>query len=64
MNKGEVYVEKIKAYDGYRGEPIWKQPENDSTYYDFEVDMQCRVPLKSREALLKKLGIEEGSERE
>lgn len=62
MGKGGFHTaEKIRAYDGYRGEPIWRQPENDSTYYNFEVDTQCRVPLKSREELLKELEMEKCS---
>lgn len=47
----------IRKYDGYRSKPIWKQPENDSTYYNSELDSQCRVPSKSLEELRKKLGL-------
>ncbi|MDE6054715.1 MAG: hypothetical protein K2G55_13345 [Lachnospiraceae bacterium] len=50
-------LQRIRLNDGYRGEPIWKQPENDSTYYNGEVDAQCRVPVRSREKLIAKLGI-------
>jgi len=46
---------RIRLYDGYRGEPIWKQPENNSTYYNYEVDKQCRVPIPSREDILASL---------
>lgn len=34
---------RIRLNDGYLGEPVWKQPENDSTYYNCEVDTQCNV---------------------
>lgn len=51
-------VQHIRLYDGYRGEDIWKEPQNNSTYYNYQVDKQCGVPLRSREELLKELGIE------
>lgn len=47
----------VRLYDGYRGAPIWKKPENNSTYYNYEVDKQCRVPIRSREQILSELGI-------
>lgn len=47
----------IRQRDGYLGEPIWQQPENDSTYYNSEVDAQCRIPSKSLVELKKALGL-------
>lgn len=47
----------IRQRDGYLGEPIWQQPENDSTYYNSEVDAQCRVSSKSLVELKKALGL-------
>lgn len=47
----------IRQLDGYLGDPIWTQPENDSTYYNSEVDSQCRVPSKSLEELREELGL-------
>ena len=49
---------RIWLNDGYLGEPIWRQPENDSTYYNCEVDTQCSVPVRSRQELMVELGIE------
>lgn len=51
-------IQKIRLYDGYRGKPVWKQPENRSTYYNYEIDKQCSVPIRSREEIRKELGIE------
>lgn len=47
----------IHPFDGYRSEPIWKQPENDSTYYDRELDTQCHVPSRSLEELQSELEL-------
>lgn len=52
-------VPRIRLNDGYLGEPIWKQPDNDSTYYSCEVDTQCSVPIRSREKLMAELGIQQ-----
>jgi len=49
--------QRIRLYDGYRGAPIWKKSENNSTYYNYEVDKQCRVPIGSREELLAEMGL-------
>lgn len=48
-------IQKIRLYDGYQGEDIWKQPENKSVYYDYEIDSQCKIPIKDEEELLKEL---------
>lgn len=48
----------IRQYDGYLGDRIWTQPENDSTYYNGKVDAQCRVPSKSLEELRQELGLD------
>lgn len=47
----------IRQYDGYLGKPIWKQSENDSTYYNSELDSQCRVPSQSLKELREELGL-------
>ena len=44
-------------FDGYVGEPIFKAPTT-STYYDYETDKQCTIPLRSREELKKELGLD------
>lgn len=48
---------RVQLYDGYRGTPIWKQPENNSVYYNKMVDKQCRVPIGGRDEILKELNI-------
>lgn len=50
-------VQKIRLYDGYQGEEIWNQSENDSTYYDYEIDKQCSVPGRAREEIMKDLDL-------
>ena len=58
MKKGlNATMHRIQQYDGYCGRPIWKQPENNSTYYNFEVDKQCKVPLRNIEQVMTELGI-------
>lgn len=55
MNKeNKTTMHRIRLYDGYRGKPIWKQPEN-STYYNYEVDKQCKVPLRNLEQFITEL---------
>lgn len=49
--------QKIRLYDGYQGRDIWRQPKNDSTYYDYEIDKQCRVPGRDRKEIMKELGL-------
>lgn len=39
-------ISGLHPYDGYLGEPIWKDRENYSTYYDYMMDKQCRVPIR------------------
>lgn len=48
---------RVRLYDGYRGKPVWEQPENNSVYYNCMVDKQCRVPIRSREEILKELNM-------
>ncbi|MDE6406426.1 MAG: hypothetical protein K2M20_12340 [Lachnospiraceae bacterium] len=48
----------IHQYDGYRSKPIWKQPENDSTYYNSELDTQCHVPSRSLKELQEERELE------
>lgn len=50
-------VQKIRLYDGYQGEDIWSQSENDSTYYDYEIDKQCRIPIRDEDELMTELGL-------
>ncbi|MCD8326063.1 MAG: hypothetical protein LUC90_05080 [Lachnospiraceae bacterium] len=39
---------KIRRYDGYHSEPIWKpEGENESTYDNVWMDSQCSVPIKN-----------------
>lgn len=45
----------IQSQDGYQGEPIWKQPANDSTYYNFLLDSQCQIPIRNIEEVRKEL---------
>ena len=47
----------IRQRDGYLGEPIWQQSDNDSTYYDSEIDSQCQVPSKSLREIKEELGM-------
>lgn len=48
----------IRERDGYLGEPIWEQPDNDSTYYDSKLDNQCVVPSRSLKEIKEELGID------
>ena len=47
----------IHERDGYLGERIWTMPENDSTYYNKDVDSQCTVPSKSLREIKQELGM-------
>jgi len=51
---------RIKLYDGYRGKAIWKHPKNNSVYYNYEIDKQCRIPIGSREGVIDELGDKQG----
>lgn len=51
-------VQQIHLHDGYRNEPFWEDGVN-STYFNYEVDKQCRVPVRSLEEVKKELGIPE-----
>lgn len=50
----------IHPYDGYLGQPFFKTKDNFSTYYDYETDSQCKVPIRDisevREEMEKKYG--------
>lgn len=48
----------IHLNNGYRSKPIWMQKENISTYYDYQTDSQCGVPIKSLKELKKELGLD------
>lgn len=50
-------AQSIYLYDGYQGNPIWTEKEDCSTYYDFEFDRQCKVPIRDIAELKKELGI-------
>lgn len=49
----------IYKYDSYIGKPIWSSKENSSTYYDYNVDMQCCVPIHSVQEILKEMSLED-----
>lgn len=53
----EKAIHRIKLYDGYHGGPIWRSPNNNSIYYNSEIDKQLRVPLASRDEILTELGF-------
>lgn len=38
---------RLQEYDGYSGESIWESKENYSTYYDYMVDQQCKIPIRN-----------------
>lgn len=48
---------RIKLYDGYHGKEIFKPERNNSVYYNQRQDKQVRLPLGSREKVLKELGL-------
>lgn len=50
-------VQRIHLHDGYQSKPIWKQEKNHSTHYSYELDKQCRVPIRSVEQLKQELGM-------
>lgn len=56
MEKSEETVAKIWPYDGYQGRPLFEEDDR-STYYNYKIDSQCRVPLPNMHDLL--LEIEE-----
>lgn len=47
----------IRQRDGYLGEPFWKQPKSDSTYYNKALDSQCVVPARSLKEIKEELEI-------
>lgn len=57
-HKGEIEDMDTKAYKNL---PLWEQKDNDSTYYDRELDLQGEVPGRSleeaKEAFRKKYGV-------
>lgn len=55
--KEQAIAPRIRLNDGYLGEPIWIQPDNDSTYYSHAVDTQCSVPVRNRTELIKELNV-------
>lgn len=59
MHTGRTFdtEQKIHLYDGYQGEPIWQQEDNNSTYYNYGVDKQCRVPIRDIGQIKEELGI-------
>lgn len=56
MQLQETSQNKIFPYDGYQTRCLWEQ-KGDSTYYDYETDRQCRVPLRDVEVLKAELGL-------
>lgn len=61
MHTGKSFdsVQRIYLYDGYQSEPIWKQEDNNSTYYNYGLDKQCTIPIRSLEQIKAELGITE-----
>lgn len=57
MEKNKSTMHRIRQYDGYRGKPIWQQAKNHSVYYNYEIDKQCRVPLRNINEVMKGLDI-------
>ena len=55
--KGTLIDGGIRERDGYLGEPIWEMPENDSVYYDAQIDGQCTVPSRSLKEIKLELGL-------
>lgn len=41
----EYRVHQIHEHDGYPGEPIWEKNKNKSTYYNYYVDIRCKIPI-------------------
>ncbi len=56
MGKLTKQIPHIHLFDGYQSEPFWKD-STDSTFYDYEIDRQVRVPIRSIEQVKKELGI-------
>lgn len=56
MRKLTKQIPHIHLFDGYQSEPFWKD-STDSTFYDYEIDRQVRVPIRSIEQVKKELGI-------
>ncbi len=56
MTKTIERVQRIHPYNGYQNEPVWKE-DGSSTYYNYEIDRQCRIPIKNIEEVKKELGI-------
>ncbi|MBR1741392.1 MAG: hypothetical protein IJ733_05890 [Lachnospiraceae bacterium] len=52
FNGGGIY-----QYDGYLGDSIWEQPENESTYYSSVLDYQCTVPSRSIQEIKESIGL-------
>lgn len=46
----------IHLFDGYQSEPFWKDSDV-STFYDYEIDKQCRVPIRNIEQVKRELGL-------
>ena len=54
--KGELGMGyRIPAHDGFRRELFWTQEENESTYYNFELDRQGAVPVRNLEEIRREL---------
>lgn len=55
--KMEYIPEGIRKYGGQKSEPIWTQDDNKSTFYDYNTDTQCTIPLIGAEELRRELGM-------
>lgn len=49
----EENITWLYDYDGYRSQPIWKRPEDESSYFSLITDTQCVLPLPTLDELEK-----------
>lgn len=47
---GGQRIHRGSGYPGHGGR-IWRQEDNLSTYYDYQTDQQCKVPICDIETL-------------
>lgn len=50
----ELRVEQIHKYDGYQGKPLFQKGDGSTSYYDWNIDKQCKIPIASEEELKKR----------
>ncbi len=44
-------VGRIHVQDGYQSDPVWTMENNYSTYYNYSIDKQCKIPGRSLEKI-------------